>query len=204
MNQIVSYIKTLKWVDYIYYALTEPRMLSRRLAEHPSGFLPVTIVIVAAVCAVEILSLSILSSQSLFFHYKMTYGWILLSLMFGIWLIFYAGMTDLVLQFMGYNGNIKRILSIINISLFVRIFLLPLVFIFEVINFAPVFFYVLFFIVLCAWMVYIFAINIAEMYSLTFLKSLAVIAVPTAVFGAVCILQLVLSAALVGGLLEAL
>ena len=68
--------RSLRWVDYIFLAILDPRSLGRLL--NARGFLLPTLILPAAVAITEILCLSRFGHQSGFFLYKISYGWIFL------------------------------------------------------------------------------------------------------------------------------
>src|SRR5208283_5085637 len=85
----------------------------------------------AAVAVMEIITISILGKQTLFFYYKITYGWILLFLYISFKVITAAALMDTASQFFGFRGNIREMIILVNFSLFPDVFILPLVYFFK-------------------------------------------------------------------------
>ncbi|MGL4369944.1 MAG: Yip1 family protein [Spirochaetota bacterium] len=173
-----DYIRSLRWVDYVYFALVDPRGLCKLINASGSGFLSVLIIIPVLAALSQIVALSLLSVQSRFFFSKLSYGWVLLSLLNLACVLLISLLVDMGLQFAGKPGNIKKILSLLLAAQFPKVLLLPAVSVFSVISFAPVVFYVLFSIAFFLWCVYIAVTGISEMHALPFGKALAFFAVP--------------------------
>ena len=192
-----AYVRSLKWADYIYFALVDPRSMYRLINTSEKGFLPLTCIFPVFAAVVEILAVALLSVQSPFFFAKVSYGWILLSLLNCIGVLLFSLLLDMELQFTGKPGNIKKIITLVNIAQFPMLFLLPAVSIFTVLNFAALFFFVLFALALSAWCAFIIITGISEMYALPFAKALLYYILPYAVFFAVMLFINVSGAALI-------
>ncbi|MDY6967417.1 MAG: hypothetical protein SVR08_02000 [Spirochaetota bacterium] len=168
---MIDYIKSLNWIDYFYYCLVEPRKLIKLItSEERKPFIP-GVLIILSVSFIEILTISLLGKENSFFYYKISYGLILTFIVIQIQIVIFAGLIDLLFQLRGYNGNIKNLINLFNFSLFPRTLLLPLVFIFEVLNFAPIFFYILFSMFLFIWQALIVIQGISEMNRRSFAES---------------------------------
>ncbi len=175
---MIAYIKSLAWIDYFYLLLTDPRKLSGLIEKEEMRALPMGFICLACVSITEILSLSLLGEQSSFFYYKITYGWILLFLMLSFKVAVLAGLIDIVAQFFGLPGYARRLIDLLSLALFPRVLLLPLVFVFRVFNFAPVFFYALFSTAFAVWSSLIVVQGISEMHSLPFPRSIMIFLLP--------------------------
>ncbi len=167
----LDYLKSLKWADYLFFALVEPRRLSGKIADAASK--PLGGGIAIALCAVfsDILAASLLAVNTRFFYYKITYGFLLLSIIAFVKVLVTAGLIDMLCQFMGYPGAVRTMIVLILYSLFPQMFLLPLAYVFKVISFAPPFFYVLFSIALFVWSALIVITGISETHSVPFSKA---------------------------------
>lgn len=160
--------RTLKWADPLLYVLTDPRGLSRYITgREDRAFWPGFIIPVMAAFA-DIVTISVLGREGRFFYYKVSYGWILLVLLSGAKIAIFGSLMDLFGQFRGQAGRMKETISILNYSLFPKLFLLPLVFIFKTVNFAPVFFLFLFSLALMVWSAVAAIQGISEMHGISF------------------------------------
>ncbi len=169
---IIETIKSLKWADFFIYIITDPRALARLIRSNdPSSFLLSFIPPVLAAIS-YLISSSMLTSQSGFFYYKVSYGWVLLSMLLILQILIYSSLSSLSLEFTGIKSSIKEIITVCNFAQFPITFLLPLVYIFSVINFAPVYFFLLISLALIVWSSYISVSGISEFYNLSFSKSL--------------------------------
>ena len=148
---ILAELKSLRWADLFLYSLLEPRALYRQINRNEPKSLALSFVIPAIVAITEILTLSLLGKQTPFFYYKVTYGWILLFLCQALAAVISASLMDMACQFFGWKGNIREFIVLINFSLFPKFFLLPLVYLFRVFHFAPLFFYTFFSLGLFVW-----------------------------------------------------
>jgi len=176
-------IKSLKWADSFLYALTDPRGLYRHISSgENSSFYP-GFVMPVAVAIIDIITFSILGREGRFFYYKISYGWIFLIILYSVKIILFASLMEMLGQFLGYGGKIKETISLLNYSLFPRTLLLPIVFIFKTINFAPVFFYLLFSIGLFLWSAYVAVQGISEMNNTPFGRALLIFLFPYLLLG---------------------
>ncbi len=169
---MIEYIKSLQWIDYYFFAILEPRRLANLIERKEGSPFLIGWITTAAVVIIGILSFSILGTETPYFYYKITYGWILSFLIMALIIVVNASLIDLFCQFRGHQGKIKSILNLINISFFPHTFLLPLFFIFMVVQFAPVFFYVLSFLALYIWQVMIIILGLSEIHDMEFSESL--------------------------------
>jgi hypothetical protein len=197
-------IKSLRWTDYLYYALLDPRSLARLIVQSDRPLIRIAFLIPVLSAAVQIISSSLLAPQNMFFYTKMTYGLILLSMLNILFVFFLAWLIDTSLQLRGRAGNIKVSLTIINFSFLPLLFLLPVVTIFNVTGFAPSFFRFIAYSGFVIWMWLIIVRSISEVHGLSFPKALAVCLVPFAaiLFIAVCVS--LLFAGLLAGFVQSL
>lgn len=186
--------RSLRWVDYIFLAILDPRSLGRLL--NARGFLIPTLILPAAVAITEILCLSRFGHQSGFFLYKISYGWIFLFILITVKVFGLAAVIDLTAQFFGLKGSYLKTLTLVMVSMFPYMFLLPLVTVFTTIHAAPFFFYVLGSLVATAWSLYIIILGVAEFHEIPFSKACAVVLVPCVVLGVVVFLSTILVLAL--------
>lgn len=171
-------VRSLVWADYFIYALTDPRELYRLIKAGSGAIIPVSLVIPALVVLADILAISILGEATGFFYYRVSYGWILVFIYTVVKIGVYSSLIDSVSQFMGYPGRIKEMVAVVGFSLFPKVFILPVVYFFSIINFAPGFFYVFAAFLLFIWHVMILIQGISEMHSIDFGKAFAVYIIP--------------------------
>ena len=171
-------LKSLKWVDVLFYALFEPRTMYRYIRDKRSFSVYPTFWVPAMVVISEIVSLYLLKADSYMLYYSLTCGWLLHFIFLSVTIIISASLIDTAGQFAGFSGNIKHVISVINISLFPKIFLLPVTYIFSVIAFAPVSFYFMASIGLFIWSSVIVVLGVSEMNGADFGKSLLVCVFP--------------------------
>ncbi len=171
-------IKSLVWADYFLYALTEPRELYRSIRADEANNIFVSMSVPAFVTLANILTLLIVTNGTGFFNYWISYGWILAFFYTVVKIAVYSSLIDAVSQFMGYNGRVKETITVVSFSLFPKVFILPLVYFFSIINFAPGFFYVFITFLLFIWHVMVLIQGISEMHSIDFGKALAIYIIP--------------------------
>lgn len=181
-------IKSLRWVDYYFFTLVDPRKLTANVIRGVPHPLPLSLMVVAAVAIIEILVSSILGMQTPFFYYKITYGWILLFLVFLLLIIILSSLIDLTCQFLGYEGNVRVIVFLMCFSLLPITLLLPMVYIFRIFHFAPLFFYVFFSLCLSVWSAIIIILGISEIHRISFSKSFIIFIFPFFLVGGIAFL----------------
>lgn len=189
---MIEAIKSLRWVDYFFFSLVDPARLAGMIAKEEKKPFPLSFAVVLFVSFVEILTHSLLGRETRFFYDKMTYGWILAFLILSLEAVILASLLDISCQFRGLPGNAKNMINLVNFSLFPRVFFLPLVYIFKVLHFAPVFFYAFFSVGFAAWSAFIIIRGIAEMHSLDFLRSAVIFLLPFVFVGAILFFSLIL------------
>jgi hypothetical protein len=184
-------VKSLVWADYFIYTLTDPRELYRLIKSGNGGILLISFSVPALVVIADILALSILGEATGFFYYRLSYGWILVFIYTLVKIAVYSSLIDTVSQFMGYPGRIKELLAVVGFSLFPKVFILPAVYFFSLIGFAPGFFYVFIAFLLFVWHVLVLIQGISEMHSIDFGKAFAVYIIPGIVTGLALFFMLV-------------
>ena len=193
--------RSLGWTDYFLYTILDPRELYRRIKQKDPDPFVWSFIIPAAYSIFAILTMSLSGSETDFFYYKMSYGWILLLLYTFFKIIVYSSLIDITAQFYGYKGNIRDIITLYNFSLFPALFFLPAYYAFVTIDFAPGFFYVLFSFAVFIWQIMIFAQCLSEMHSIDFNKSMVILILPAILIGMIFFMMTVLLVILTFGLL---
>ncbi len=189
---MIETLRSLRWVDYYLHALVDPRKLVTLINRGEPKPLPLSLIVVAAVAIIDILSGSLLSPQTPFFYHKITYGWILFILITLMEIVIIAAFIDLTCQFLGYEGAIRTLIPLLCFSLLPQTLLLPLVYIFTVFRFAPLFFYAFFSIALFIWSALIVMIGLSEINKIPFSKSALIVIFPFILIGLFVFFVLVL------------
>ncbi|PKL18727.1 MAG: hypothetical protein CVV49_04725 [Spirochaetae bacterium HGW-Spirochaetae-5] len=189
---IFETFKSLRWADYFLYALTDPRELYRRIKQKDPDPFALSFIVPFIAALFDILVISLMGSESAFFYYKISYGWILIFIYALFKIVVYSSLVDITAQFFGYKGNIREIITIVNFSLFPGFLFLPVFYLFSIINFAPGFFYAFFSIVFFIWYAMIFIQGISEMHSIDFGKSFVIFILPALFIGIVFFLIFIL------------
>jgi len=192
MIAMIDSIKSLKWVDLFFYILVDSRSLANIIVQEKKLSLYTGFIIIALVSIIEIITFSLFGHETQFFFYKISYGCIFLFLILSLGVIIYSSLIDLFLQFRGLSGNVNQILNLINCSLFIYLFLLPFTYIFKVLNFAPVFFYILFFGILIVWQSLIVIQGISEFHRISFAESMLAFLFPFLLCGVVFFFSFIL------------
>ncbi|HOT45036.1 MAG TPA: YIP1 family protein [Spirochaetota bacterium] len=189
---IIAELRSLRWTDLFLYALLDPRALYRQIDRQEPRSLALSFVMPVAVAVIDILTMSVMGKETPFFFYKITYGWIFMALYHALAVVISAALMDAAAQFFGYKGNIRDLIILVNFSLFPKIFILPLVYIFKVFNFAPLFFYAFFSLGLLVWSALIAVQGISEMHSAGFGKAFVIYIFPALLVGVTLFFMLVL------------
>ncbi|HRX15350.1 MAG TPA: hypothetical protein P5123_03470 [Spirochaetota bacterium] len=121
----VETLQNLKWADYLYCLLFDNERLSVML-EEGKPFLPATIVFPVIHALFVILSGSVLNNDGSLFFIKLSYGFISLSILWVLVNIFVTCLSSFTLSGMKIRPDMMRIFSIINLSYFPRLFVLPI------------------------------------------------------------------------------
>jgi hypothetical protein len=175
---MIEYIKSLKWIDYFFFCLLDPRRLVNLIARKEGSPLFVGFLIVIIVSFFQIISLSMFGPETGFFYYKISYGWIFVFLIIFLQIIIYSALIDLFCQFRGRSGSMVQTINVVCFSFLPVLFILPFVIIFTAINFAPVFFYLLFCFILHVWQAMILITGISEIHRISFGESFAIFLAP--------------------------
>ena len=182
---ILSEFRSLRWADFFLYALLDARALYRQISRNETKSFVLSFALPATVAVIDIITLSLMGKQSLFFYYKITYGWILLFLYISFKVVMAAALMDMASQFFGYKGNIREMIVLINFSLFPEVFILPLVYFFKIIGFAPLFFFILFYAGLSVWSALVAIQGISEMHGAGIGKSVVIYLFPALLAGTI-------------------
>ena len=188
----MEYLRSLRWADYLFFALTDPRRLVARIAD--TGAKPlaggVAIALMAAIS--EILSSSLIMVNTRFFYYKMSYGLLLMLIYVIVKTVITAGLIDLICQFLDFRGSVRVLLGIVLYSLFPQVFFLPLVYIVKVLGFAPPFFFAVFSLGLFAWSALITVTAVSELHSIPFSKAALIFLFPYVFIGVMTFMGVIL------------
>jgi hypothetical protein len=198
----IDALRSLRWVDYVYCAIIDPRSLARLIAQRGSGFIPAVFVIPVAAAVSDIVVISLLTKQTGFFLYKMSYGWILSSIMTIVGVFFIAAVIDIALQLTGSRGSIPKLVSLVSIAYFPKLMMVPIVSIFATLGFAPFFFYVLSSMAIGIFCTIIVIRGVSELHEISIGRAIAVVIVPFAIMGILIFLVLILALALMFGVIQ--
>jgi hypothetical protein len=187
-------IRSLRWADYLYNSMLDPRSLARSLSQFESPLIKTAFIFPVLFAAVEIVSSAILYRQTMFFSVKITFGWIMLSIV-NIFLVFFlAWLIETFLQLSGRAGNLRAEVSLVNFLYFPMLFLLPIVVFFNTIGFAPVFFKIIAYMGLSVWTGVNLVRGISELHGISFARALAVCLVPFSIMVILVIIMMILMA----------
>ncbi len=192
MRQSLATVRSLKWVDYVYFALLEPRRLVTRISDEASKPYWGALLVVFFASFAEILAASLVTVNTHFFYHKITYGLLLVFLINLMKIAVVALLIDALCQCMGFDGMVKTIFAVAGYAFFPQMFVLPLVYIVKVFSFAPVFFLSVFSIVLGIWSAIIVIVGVSEIHSMQFSKAALVFLFPYAAVGLYAFLVVVL------------
>ncbi len=171
-------IRELAWTDYLLCAVTDPRELYRRIKQAGKDILPWSFAIPALCAFFDIIIISLSGRQTLFFYYRISYGWLLVFLLLLVKTLVYSSLIDTSSQFFGHKGNVRETVTLVNLSLFPRLFFLPLYYVITIAGFMPGFFYVFLGFVFFCWFIFILVQGLSEMNSITSGRALAIIVMP--------------------------
>lgn len=134
-------MRSLVWMDYIQYALTDFTRLGQLFERQ--RFLPMTLLLPAATAITDILCLYRAFGSSTAFAVSLTYGSVLLVFVHIIsaWVV--ASLITTAFDTAVESVSLLRHLSIVNMSYIFKLFVLPLVSFFASISVAPAAFLVL-------------------------------------------------------------
>ena len=189
-------------IDYFYNAIVDPEKLSQIIAVEERKHFAISAVVVAVVVFMDIVAQSLLSVQSGFFYYKLTYGFVALFLINILCIVLYAGLLTITLQIAGYQASGGFIINALAFAQIPRMFIVPVVLIFHSLYFAPVFFYSLGSLSLVLWSIIIVMRCLSQRYSLEPIKAIGYLAAPVIAAGVMGFLIFVAGVMVVIGLLS--
>ena len=201
---MIEYIKSLRWTDYFFLCLFDPRRLVNLIGKKEGSPFLLGLLIVFIVSLFEIISLSLFGTENYFFYYKISYGWILVFIIFCIKIIIFSSLVDLICQFRERPGSIMKIMNLVCFSFFPLIFLLPTIVIFTTLNVVPIVFYLLFTVLLHFWQAMIIIQGISEIHQMSFGESLVIFLSPIVFIGLVSLFVIILFFINLGGFVSAL
>jgi hypothetical protein len=178
-----EYIKSLKWIDYFFFCLIDPRRLVS-LIDRKEGS-PVLTGMLSLISATffQVIALSMLGKESGFFYVKMSYGWIFYFICTLLQIIVMSSLWDMISQLRSHKGSIKLLIRLTGFSFFPIVFILPVMSVFTALHFAPWFFYLFFLLLLNVWQAMIIIQGISEIYQISFGESLLIFILPYVIFG---------------------
>lgn len=165
-------IKSLEWADVLVECLIEPSKLALRFANSEVNIYKTGFIFPILSSGISILAMSVLSAQNGYFYYKISYGWILHAIISFLVIFISSGLTDMVFQFRGKRGNVKKIINILNFSYFPSLFVLPFVMFFTTLNFAAPFWFFIISLAALLWGLYIAARCLSELFIVDFFSAL--------------------------------
>lgn len=183
-------IRELAWTDYFLYAVTDPRELYRRIRQRDRGIFQFSFVVPVFIAFIDVITVSLRGTETSFFYHKISYGWLLILLFMLLKISVYSSLIDSSSQFFGQKGNIRDVLTLVNFSLFPKVFFLPLYYLTVITGFMPGFFYIFLSMVFFCWFMYVLVQGISEMNSITFGRSLGIAIMPAVVTGVLLFLML--------------
>ncbi len=157
-------VRSLAWTDVLIFVLTEPSSVFRYVTERENFPLKASFAVPAAAALSGVLSATLTSGTAGF--PGISYGWIFQFIILAVYCIGASALMDMAAQFYGCRGSVRSLLTVLNLSLFPEIFLLPGVFIFSVLDFAPVFFFGFFHLLLFIWSSVILVVNVSGLYGI--------------------------------------
>ncbi|MFW5770743.1 MAG: Yip1 family protein [Spirochaetota bacterium] len=198
---MIQYLRSLQWVDYFLYVFVEPGRITHVLQVENWRHLFIGLFSVVLVTIIEIITSALVVPQTSFFYYSISYGWILKIFITLICILLYAGLLDILFQYSGFQGSVKKLVAILSIALFPQILLLPSVYIFKTFNFAPLFFNSLFSFLLGLWSLVIAVKCISELHKMDFFRALVLTLLPLVFIGIVAFFIILLLVFLLTGYL---
>ncbi len=169
---MINSVRSLKWLDYLYYVLTDPRILYREIERSGNVTFWLSFIIPLAVSFSDVVVYSIFNQQTNFFYYKISYGWFLIVSVNVLKIIVFSSVIDFAVQYLGSGGKAKKVIVLLNFSLFPVLFFLPVMYIINVFGFGVGAFYSIFAFILFVWTLIIAVLGISEMYSIDTWKAL--------------------------------
>ncbi|MGB4269288.1 MAG: hypothetical protein WBK20_08910 [Spirochaetota bacterium] len=192
----------VQFIDYFYNAIVDPEKLSQIIAVEERKHFSLSAIVVAVVVFMDIVAQSLLTVQSGFFYYKLTYGFVALFLINIVCIVIYAGLLTITLQIAGYQASGGFLINALALAQIPRIFIVPVVLIFKSLYFAPVFFYSLGSLALILWSIIIAMRCVSQRYSLEAVKAIGYLAAPIIVAGIMVFLIFVAGFMIIVGFLS--
>jgi hypothetical protein len=190
---LINTIRSLRWTDILMDTLTAPSQIYEKIVRGNFPSLYFSVLIPIFVTFADTVTFGLLSEQTGFFYYKLSYGWMLSIIVILIRLVLYALLIDGVAQVMGHEGSFRRIFVLMNISLFPSLLVLPVVSIFSALNYAPLFFYALASLAAFVWSAYIIVRGLMGIHNISAGKSVWILVAPAVVGGVLAMFMLFLA-----------
>ncbi len=186
--------KTLRWADFFLLALADPRALYRHIREFNDRYFALGFLVPALLAFVDILTASLFQQNTQFFYYRISSGWMILFLYYGIRVVIGSSLMDLTAQFIGFSGSTKDTITLINFSLLPQIFIFPVMIIMNVFSFVHfyMFVYVVASLGLFVWTAYISVQGLSEMHQTGTGRAVLIFLFPYILVGTVLFLIAVL------------
>ena len=195
-------IRSLVWVDYLIDIITNPRELALKVVNGRNRIYYSTFILPVLSCGVFIIISSLLFNQTGYFYYKISYGWMLLIIFVIAYILVFSAVIDQIFQLKGKSGNVKRVINIINMSYFPALLILPLMLLVTSVNFIPVFWFLLLYLIVMIWSVFISSRGFAEIYGVELASAVLIYLIPHALIsilnGLIGILLIFLLSGLIG------
>ncbi len=202
---MMQYLRSLVWTDYFFYSISDFREVYRRIRLDGGKSIALSFMVPFFVSAVSVISVSLAGGAVTgFFYYRITYGIILAFILEVFQVFIYSALMDGVSQLQGLRGNVKEIVAVVNYAQFPRVFILPLVSFFAIIDFGVFFFYAVGIAVFFVWYVVNLMQGLSEMHSIDMGRAFAIYILPAVAFGLIGISVLVLVSVLMGGYIGSL
>lgn len=192
-------LRSLRWADFFLHALLDPAALYRAIKRNDPAPLALSFLLPVLLGMVHILVPSLLSEQNRFFYHRLSYGWLLHIIIFSTGTVLLAALMDGAAQFLGKEGHVRETISLLNYSMLPQLFILPVVYIFRTLSFAPVFFYAFSTILLIFWSSYIAVRGFMEMHDISAGRAVVIFFFPFVLGTLVLFFVALLSVVLVWG-----
>ncbi|MCX8124510.1 MAG: hypothetical protein N3F66_10145 [Spirochaetes bacterium] len=191
----------VQFIDYFYNALVDPEKLSQIISVEEKKHFIISAIVVAVAVFMDIVAQGLLVVQSNFFYYKLTYGFVALLLITVVCIVVYSGLLTITLQVAGHQASGVFIINVLALSQVPRLFIVPIVLIFQSLYFAPVFFYSLGSLALLVWSIIIAMRCISQRYSIEPIRAIGYLLAPAILTGVVGLLIFVAGIMVIVGLL---
>lgn len=169
-----KYLKSLIWLDDSLTAITNPGALWLTVNEPKPRFRYYTLVFTPAVSASLIIAMSSMSTQSVFFYSKISYGWIGGTLFMLMTLFLHTLTVDGILQIFSHGGHFRQLLQISLFAQLPLLLVLPGMMVVTTIGFAPVFFFIVLLLAGIIWNAFIETLAISQCSGRSFEQALLI------------------------------